>query len=222
MGVSTDLIRLLHIAAETAMLDFSKSTNLFSTMCTIIKMYAYSPAEYSWCLILTFCRYEKVNSSAMPAVSCTSSEEYTVEMIEQLNNIAKAYRDALIIYLHIILDTITESSSDNASALEYSRVRQLISLTKDETITNCMQDMLLIPDDSPFLVGLVPLLFIVAIETKDPGEFDTATKRLSTVFQSACLGNVGTALELLYKKQRISSLHWRQVLECCEWDLIVT
>lgn len=39
MGISSDLIVLLHIATETAMLDFNKADNLFSSICIVIKMY---------------------------------------------------------------------------------------------------------------------------------------------------------------------------------------
>lgn len=222
MGVSTDLIVLLHIAAETAMLDFSKESNLFPAMCTIMKMYVCAPVFGSSQSKLTPSSCEKVKSYGTTTSTSPPSYEHDVETVERLECIANAYRHALIMYLHVILDAISEASSKNASLLDYSKVRGLATLSKSDAISACLQDTHLVPAGDPSEVGLVPLLFIIASETKDDTEFDMASTRLSTIFQSAALGNVGMALELLYKMRRVKSLHWRQVLKVCEWDLVVT
>lgn len=133
-----------------------------------------------------------------------------------------AYKNVLIAYLHIILEAVADGASSKASLFEYSRIQNLIALTKDEAISACIQATLSIPDDNPCSVGLVPLLFFVATETTSSTEFDIALKRLSAIFRTARLGNVGTALDLLAKMQRIKAVHWRQILKCCEWDLVVT
>ena len=140
----------------------------------------------------------------------------------QLEIIARAYKFALVVYLHIILDAVANSVPSHASLLEYSHLRKLIVMTKDGALSACIQDMLLVSDGDPYVVGLVPLLFVVASETKIPTQFQSAVAKLTSILQSSCLGHVGRTLELLQKMQRINSLSWRQILQCCEWDLIVT
>lgn len=140
----------------------------------------------------------------------------------KLQIIARAYKYALIVYIHIILDTIADSAPIDASLLEYSRLRKLVALTKDGALSACIQDTRLVPDGDPHVVGLVPLLFVVASETKISIDFESAATKLNSILQASSLGHVGRTLELLQKTQRINSLSWRQILQCCEWELIVT
>ncbi|KAL6242637.1 hypothetical protein RBB50_010283 [Rhinocladiella similis] len=204
MGISGELISLLTSATETAMLDFSKDENLFSTMCTVIRI------------------HERITNDATILETPSLPREHGDDTICHLRSIAVAYKNVLIAYLHIILEAVADGASSKASLFEYSRIQNLIALTKDEAISACIQATLSIPDDNPCSVGLVPLLFFVATETTSSTEFDIALKRLSAIFRTARLGNVGTALDLLAKMQRIKAVHWRQILKCCEWDLVVT
>ena len=166
--------------------------------------------------------HEKVQSyDTTPAIANLFSD-HDLELVERLDTIAHAYKNALLIYCHIILDAIAETSPRHAPMLEFSTIRTLIMVTKSEAISACILDMLQVPDNDDCTLGMVPLLFIVASETKDAAEFNTASARLSKILRDACLKNVGTTVELLQKIQRISTLNWRQVLKRSEWDLVVT
>lgn len=101
-------------------------------------------------------------------------------------------------------------------------MRSLLIITKEEAISGCIQDMLCVPDEESCAVGLVPLLFIVASETRNRIEFDIASKRLAAILKIACLGNIATAIELLHKIQQTRSVDWRQILKESKYDLIVT
>lgn len=178
--------------------------------------------KYNALISLTVARYERIRHTITESTCSTPTINTDPRDEDALTYIADAYKSALCIYLHIILDEMTKATEDNANSIAYSNIHSLISITKDEAISACIQQTSLVLDEDPCVVGLVPLLFIVASETKISSEFELACIRLSTIFKSACLGNVGTTLELLQKMQRITSVHWRQILKICEWDLLVT
>lgn len=150
------------------------------------------------------------------------SDELEIETISYLDHIANAYRNVLIAYLHNILDAIESNTDADESMLQSIGLRSLLGISKDEAISACVQDVLCVPDGSTCAVGLVPLLFIVASETKNQLEFDVASERLTAILKIACLGNIATTLQLLREMQRATSVNWRQVLKGYEWDLIVT
>lgn len=146
----------------------------------------------------------------------------TLETISHLNNIADGYRNALIVYLHIILDRVERDHTDDAYVLQLRRIRSLLHYTKDQAISVCMADITSVPEDSPSAVGSVPLLFIIASETRERTEFDIAFKRLERLWKETCLGNIGNALKLLQEIRQADSLDWREVLKPRACDFIVS
>ena len=101
-------------------------------------------------------------------------------------------------------------------------MRSLLASTKDAAIFGCLQDIACVPDNESCAVGLVPLLFIVASETRSRAEFEIASQRLQGILKRACLGNIAPALELLQITQQEDAGGWRQILKGFGWDLIVT
>lgn len=140
----------------------------------------------------------------------------------QLNAIANGYRNALLVYAHRILDSISEIQMDDASLLRCRRIRHSLPLTKDEAISACLGSIMSVPDHTPHAVGLCPLLFIIATETRDENEFGTCLQRLDRLWRSTFLGNIRTAVNLLRMVQQGKSHHWRALLRLQKWDLIVS
>lgn len=139
-----------------------------------------------------------------------------------MDNVANAYRYALIAYLHIILDLLKRNSKDDSRLLQCQRIRNLLPKTKDEAISSCLWDISHVPEGSHSAIGLAPLLFIVAAETRNETEFATASDRLQRVAKMSNLGNLTTAKELLDKVKQSNATDWRRILKSSKWDLIVS
>ena len=150
----------------------------------------------------------------------TSADGVSSETMIQLGHIASAYKSAVLIYLHVILDTVNTSTSDELM-LQCLGMRTLLGSSKPEAVSACFQDIMRVPEDETCVVGLVPLLFIVASESENDGEFAAASQRLRGILGTACLGNIGPALELL-DMTRQDRAEWRGTLKDFGWDLIVT
>lgn len=101
-------------------------------------------------------------------------------------------------------------------------MRTLLVSTKVEATSAYLQDILCVPDDKSCTVGLVPLLFIVASETRNRTEFEIVSQRLQAILKTATLGHIAPMLELLQKTQQKHAGDWRQTLKSFGWDLIVT
>lgn len=163
-----------------------------------------------------------MKANIQTSISIDLSDELGTETISYLNHIANAYRNVLVAYLHNILDAIESNTETDEFMLQSVGMRSLLGVSKDEAISACVQDMLCVPDGSTCAVGLVPLLFIVASETRNLIEFNIASQRLTAILKIACLGNIATTLQLLGEMQQAVSVNWRQLLKTFEWDLIVT
>jgi hypothetical protein len=101
-------------------------------------------------------------------------------------------------------------------------IRSLLPCTKEEAISACLEDVLSVPENSSAVVGSSPLVFIVASETKDQLEFETALQLLMRLWTRTCLGNTGVALDFLRQVQDANFPDWRQALKSRKWDLIVS
>ena len=173
--------------------------------------------------LIDYYRYHRLQSDYVKATRFFSpSDELTLETIDCLDHIANAYRNALVAYLHIILNAIEANATTDGLVLQCLGMRSLLVSTEAEAISACMRNMVCVPADQSCAVGLVPLLFIVASETRNQTEFEIASQRLQAILKRACLGNIAPALELLQKAQQVSSGDWRQILKGFGWDLIVT
>ena len=174
--------------------------------------------------LIDYYRYHRLQSDHIKASISfgPSDNELTLETIDCLDHIANAYRNALVAYLHIILDAIESNMATDQLMLQCLGMRTLLVSTKVEAISACLRDMVCVPEDKTCAVGLVPLLFIMATETRIQTEFEIASQRLHAILKTACLGNIASALELLEKAQQTNSGDWRQILKGLGWDLIIT
>ena len=154
-------------------------------------------------------------------ISSEASDGLALETIGYLERIANAYRHAIVAYLHTVVEVIEANTTRDELLLQCLGMRSLLVSTKSQAISACVRDIVSVPDDRSCAVGLVPLLFIVATETGDRGEFEIASERLQAILKVACLGNVAPALELLQRVQQTDAGDWRQILRNFGWDLIV-
>lgn len=142
--------------------------------------------------------------------------------MQQLDDVSNAYRSVLIAYLHAILDLLVKGNKNDARIIQCQRIQGLLPMTKLEAISSCMRDISQVPEESHCAIGMAPLLFIVASETRDADEFAMAAARLNRLQETARLGNLKTAWELLGKIKHSNGTDWRQTLRACNWDLIVS
>ena len=84
-----------------------------------------------------------------------------------------------------------------------------------------MEDILRVPEDNSGVVGLTPLLFIVASETTSKPEFDITITKLEALLKISGLANISRALDLFHKMEQPGSTHWRSLVRGFQWDLIV-
>lgn len=172
---------------------------------------------------LTDTRYYQMRQNARASKqSNLYSGGLTTETIAHLDYIANAYRNAVIVYLHTILDIVEGQNVSDASVVQCFRIRSLLYSTKDDAISACVENIMRVPEDSSPALGLSPLLFIVASETRNQTEFHLAFRRLNLLWERTCLGNIGMARELLERIRQANCLDWRQVLKPKKWDLIIS
>ena len=146
----------------------------------------------------------------------------TQEMSAYLGDIASAYRHALMVYLHIILERLIQTHGTDSKTLQFLLMRSLIPCSKEGAISACLEDILRVPEHTSAAVGSTPLLFIIASETNDQPEFQRAFDLLMKLWTRTCLGNTGVALDFLHQIQEDDFPDWRQVLKLRKWDLIIS
>ena len=168
--------------------------------------------------MLTYCSYTALQIEMPPPDPFDDFDRQTMTFVR---HIAQAYRNAVVAYLHMILNRIEGHETSIELMLQTVGMRTLLATTKEDALSACVQEMQCVPDDQSCAVGLVPLLFIVASETRNLTEFNIGTQRLTRVFQTACLGNIVPTLELLHETRRTKTRDWREVLKAFHWDLIV-
>ncbi len=173
-------------------------------------------------VVLTDYRYHGIRSDVRASTYFYLPNDINSETVQQLDDIASAYRNVLVAYLHIILDGVEEHQAIGAGLLECHQLRSLLPLAKDEAISRSIRDILCVPEDSPSAVGMVPLLFVVASLTKDLDEFNIVFGRLAALDESARLGQIHTACELLERIRPAIPSDWRQVVKDRKWDLIIS
>lgn len=168
-------------------------------------------------------RYRQLPQSiTQPILLQGSRNGLTVDTLRSLNHIASAYRHAIIAQMHMVLDLIETNTAEDQLLLQCIGLRTLLKSSKVDEISSCLIEMSLVPNDNPCAVGLVPLLFFVAIETSNGNEHEVAMARLRHVVTTACLGNVAIALRLVQVQWQIKSENWRQLLRNLGWDIIIT
>ena len=167
-------------------------------------------------------RYRQLpQSTTQPVLLQGTGNGLTVNTMRSLNHIAAAYRHATIAHMHMVMDLIETNTAEDHLLLQCIGLRTLLSSSKSDEISNCFVEMSCVPNDRSCAVGLVPLLFLVAIETSDRNEHEVAVERLQHIVNTACLGNVATALKLLQAQRQIKSENWRQLLRNLGWDIII-
>lgn len=167
-------------------------------------------------------RYRQLpQSTPQPILLQGARNGLTVDTMKSLNHVAAAYRSATIAHMHMVLDLIETNTSEDRLLLQCIGLRTLLGSSKEDEVSQCLVEICSVPHDRPCAVGLVPLLFLVAIETSDGNEHETAVERLQYIVNTACLGNVATALKLLQAQRQIKPENWRQLLRSLGWDIII-
>ncbi|KAJ5087218.1 hypothetical protein N7456_010834 [Penicillium angulare] len=204
MGFSGRFISVLNSVAQIIMLDFTKGFDMGTIMQIAMKT------------------VELIKSDPRQFEVHMLSSGITSDMFTYLSDIASGYRHALIVYLHIILEKLVESDDNDARALQFLLIRNLLPCSKKEAISACLKDVLRVPEHTSAAIGSTPLLFIVASETTQKTEFDTAFNLLMRLWTRSCLGNTGVALDFLRQIKEANFQDWRQALKLRKWDLIVS
>jgi hypothetical protein len=149
------------------------------------------------------------------------------KLLQPLSCIANAYRNALIIFLHSIIDLMLDPETGYLSIYQEGIIRQLIPVTKSTASLRCLIDIASIPDGLPCEAGLLPILFLIACETNREDEFDAAFQRIVKLERNVGIGNIQTArkmLELINRRKMCPGRprNWRYIMRESAWDLIVS
>ncbi|KAM0472241.1 hypothetical protein ACHAPX_008923 [Trichoderma viride] len=170
--------------------------------------------------------------------------------IENSTTIAEAYYCAVIACIHAILEVVAEreaaaavspmtmteeqfqfgSSQFQSSSqpfIDWASLHALLPMSKADALTECLAGIARVPLGAPEEAGLLPLLFIVAVETTREDQAQEALVRVEALGCHIGLGNVQCASDLLkevwLRRSTQPNFHdWRGLLAQLQWDLIIT
>ncbi|KAB5566306.1 fungal-specific transcription factor domain-containing protein [Coniochaeta sp. 2T2.1] len=149
----------------------------------------------------------------------------TQETIARLVHVSRAYENAVHACLHSVIEEL--SAREGAEQEVWEGLRAMLPVGKEAALTGCIDDIRLVPCDSPEEAGLLPVLFIVACETDSPEQMMTVLQRVTVLEAHVGLGNIRYAAALLRevwsRRMQLQQWHgWRGLLATTNWDLIIT
>lgn len=174
--------------------------------------------------------------------------------IENSTTIAEAYYCAVIACIHAVLEVLAEREAAAAAEaivspmtmteeqfqfespqfqpssqpfVDWASLHALLPMAKADALTECLAGIARVPLGAPEEAGLLPLLFIVAVETTREEQAQEALVRVEALGCHIGLGNVQCASDLLKEVWRRRSTQpdfhdWRGLLAQLQWDLIIT
>ncbi|KAJ5554251.1 hypothetical protein N7513_004210 [Penicillium frequentans] len=167
----------------------------------------------------------------------------TPASLARLQLVAECYRDAGFIYLHSILEHMSlKSRNKNAPALYYTEWAPLIFAPKSVAVHRCLARVETFPlDDHCEYSALTFPLFIAGAESNVLAHRSLVIQSLAKLQSNFGIGNVKRAEEVLgilwarkdanaldgiilgepSVNANVQSLHWLDILEELQWELIL-
>ncbi|KAB5582955.1 fungal-specific transcription factor domain-containing protein [Coniochaeta sp. 2T2.1] len=152
----------------------------------------------------------------------------TQETIARLEHVSRAYENAVHACLHSVIEELSAREGTQQEVWDHwDGLRGMLPVSKEAALTGCIDDIRLVPCDSPEEAGLLPVLFIVACETDSPEQMMTVLQRVTVLEAHVGLGNIRYAAALLRevwsRRMQLRQWHgWRGLLATTNWDLIIT
>ena len=157
----------------------------------------------------------------------------TAESLTRLQLVAECFRDAAFIYMHSILERMSAKHDDQPPSITRAADwAHLISIPKEIAVQRCLALVETFPlDDHCEYSALTFPLFIAGCENEIVSRRELVIQSLGKLQENFGIGNVRRAKELLgilWVRQDASNrdglalpVHWLDVLEELQWDLIL-
>lgn len=144
------------------------------------------------------------------------------ETLSRLRMVAECFRDATFIYLHSTIERIIRGRGEE----EGGQIIQHLTVSKAEALGRFrgrIRSCLLFDDAAHCEYSALTFpLFIAGCESREPEVRDDILSRLDALEVNFGIGNVKRAKELLDMVwSSHSQLHWMDVLESLDWQLIL-
>ncbi|KAL4874437.1 fungal-specific transcription factor domain-containing protein [Aspergillus karnatakaensis] len=154
------------------------------------------------------------------------------DSITRLIYIARAYESSIFAYLHSTLTRLNKRATADTFSSHihesfWSQLHDLIPISKEQAISDCLSEMAQVPAGCPEEPGLMPLLFIVSCVTESAEDTWSVLKRVEVLAVSFCLGNmnfVGAFMREVWVRrvQQRGWGDWQELLAQLKWDLILS
>ncbi|KAJ5247350.1 hypothetical protein N7468_002333 [Penicillium chermesinum] len=159
-------------------------------------------------------------------------QSLTPASLTRLQLVAECFRDAAFIYLHSVLEWLAIKVLGQASSLQMTDWSSLVSIPKSMAVQRCLARVETFPlDDHCEYSALTFPLFISGCENETIGHRDLVLRCLGKLQVNFGIGNVRRAKELLgilWARQDASAqhevgspVHWLDILDELQWDLIL-
>lgn len=162
----------------------------------------------------------------------------TPASLNRLQLVAECFRDAAFIYLHSILERMSmksanlnnngepESTSGSMYSTEWAA---LIFTPKSTAVHRCLARVETFPLDNHCEYSALTFpLFISGAESEVPAHRDLVIQALNKLQDNFGIGNVRRAKELLGilwarkdDNANLQGVHWQDILEELQWDVIL-
>ncbi|RAK99708.1 Zn(II)2Cys6 transcription factor [Aspergillus ibericus CBS 121593] len=138
--------------------------------------------------------------------------------LARLRMVADCFRDAAYIYLHSILEQMSQRIMDPFSTAWTT----LISLSRPDALQQLLDRIRITPlDEHCEYSALTFPLFIAGCESRDANDRDLILRSLSRLEANFGIGNVRRAKDMLHILWKEGDMHWLDMLEQLQWDLIL-
>ncbi|PWY77199.1 C6 transcription factor [Aspergillus sclerotioniger CBS 115572] len=138
--------------------------------------------------------------------------------LARLRMVADCFRDAAYIYLHSILKKMSQGIRTPFS----TPWTTFISLPRSEALQQLLGRIRISPlDEHSEYSALTFPLFIAGCESKDANDRDLVIRSLSKLEANFGIGNVRRAKDMLHILWQGGDMHWLDMLEQLQWDLIL-
>lgn len=136
--------------------------------------------------------------------------------------VADCFHDAAYIYLHSTLERMAQPPSRIPTAA-MAAWSSLISVSKSTALHRCLSRIRSSPPDHHCEYSALTFpLFIAGCESRDPEDREVVVRVLGVLEENFGIGNVKRVRELLgVLWEGEGEMHWLDVLEELQWDLIL-
>lgn len=156
-------------------------------------------------LLSLMIRFTKLQSARLRLLRCPRTNlhdfdiptEMTKDTLSGLRHISFAFENCIVLCLHSIIGEFASQGATDTAFEEWREIAEMLPLSKNDALQVCVKEIQAVPTDNQVEAGLLPLLVVVASESRDAEQIRVAIQRVKHLSGSIGMGNQRKASYLL-------------------------